>query len=166
MIVVLHCICKMFETPTFIKVNKQPLSWKHFIKVFLRGLKMSHLQVGIQVDFCFVVILIDSQLSWNVLLLLCIVSKLHSWFVILPGNNEDQLNIWISYYWDHRIKKWRLIIAFKDATYSQWQKQCLKNLGFQTQCYRNQYVIMTCSSQLACQLSWLERCTGIPRSAF
>ena len=122
---------------------------------------MSHLQVGIQVDFCFVVILIDSQLSWNVLLSLCIVSKLHSWFVILPGNNEDQLNIWISYYWDHRIKKWRLIIAFKDATYSQWQKQCLKNLGFQTQCYRNQYVIMTCSSQLACQLSWLERFTGI-----
>ena len=93
MIVVLHCICKMFETPTFIKVNKQPLSWKHFIKVFLRGLKMSHLQVGIQVDFCFVVILIDSQLSWNILLLLCIVSKLHSWFVILPGNNEDEMNI-------------------------------------------------------------------------
>ena len=94
MIVVLHCICKMFETPTFIKVNKQPLSWKHFIKVFLRGLKMSHLQVGIQVDFCFVVILIDSQLSWNVLLLLlCIVSKLHSGFEILPGNNEDQLKI-------------------------------------------------------------------------
>ena len=54
---------------------------------------MSHLQVGIQVDFHFVVILIDIQLSWNVLLLLCIVSKLHSWFVILPGNNEDQLNI-------------------------------------------------------------------------
>ena len=51
---------------------------------------MSHLQVGIQVVFCFVVILIDSQLSWNVLLLLCIVSKLYSWFVILPGNNEDQ----------------------------------------------------------------------------
>ena len=44
----------------------------------------------IQVDFCFVVILIDSQLSWNVLLLLCIVSKLHSGFVILPGNNEDE----------------------------------------------------------------------------
>ena len=55
---------------------------------------MSHLQVGIQVDFCFVVILIDSQLSWNVLLLLlCIVSKLHSGFEILPGNNEDQLKI-------------------------------------------------------------------------
>ena len=54
---------------------------------------MSHLQVGIQVDFSFVVILIDSQVSWKVLLLLCIVSKLHSWFVILPGNNEDQLNI-------------------------------------------------------------------------
>ena len=54
---------------------------------------MSHLQVGIQVDLRFVVILIDSQLSWNVLLMLCIVSKLHSWFVILPGNNEDQLNI-------------------------------------------------------------------------
>ena len=65
MIVVLHCICKMFETPTVIKVNEQPLSWKHFIKVFLRGLKMSHLQVGIQVDFCFVVILIDGQLSWK-----------------------------------------------------------------------------------------------------
>ena len=54
---------------------------------------MSHLQVGIQVDFRFVVILIDSQVSWNVLLSLCIVSKLHSWFVILPGNNEDQLKI-------------------------------------------------------------------------
>ena len=40
-----------------------------------------------------VVILIDSQLSWNVLLLLCIVSKLHSWFVILPGNNEDEMNV-------------------------------------------------------------------------
>ena len=53
---------------------------------------MSHLQVGIQVDFCFVVILIDSQVSWNVLLLLCIVSKLH-WFVILPGNNEDEMKI-------------------------------------------------------------------------
>ena len=79
---------------------------------------MSHLQVGIQVDFCFVVILIDSQLSWNALLLLCIVSKLHSWFVMLPGNNEGELNIWISYYWDHIIKKWRLIITFKDATFS------------------------------------------------
>ena len=88
MIVVIHCICKMFETPTFIKVNKQPLRKQ----VFLRGLKMSHLQVGIQVDFCFVVILIDSQLSCNVLLLLCIVSKLH-WFVILPGNNEGELKI-------------------------------------------------------------------------
>ena len=55
---------------------------------------MSHLQVkGIQVEFHFTVILIDSQLSWNALLLLCIVSKLHSWFVILPGNNEDQLKI-------------------------------------------------------------------------
>ena len=54
---------------------------------------MSHLQVGIQVDFRFVVILIDSQLSWNVLLLLCMVSKLHSWFVIFPGNNEDELKI-------------------------------------------------------------------------
>ena len=55
---------------------------------------MSHLQVGIQVDFRFVVILIDSQLSWNVLLLLCIVmiSRLH-WFVILPGNNEEELKI-------------------------------------------------------------------------
>ena len=53
---------------------------------------MSHLQVGIQVDFRFVVILIDSQLSWNVLLSLCIVSKLH-WFVILVGSNEDEMNI-------------------------------------------------------------------------
>ena len=119
---------------------------------------MSHLQVGIQVDFRFVVILIDSQLSWNVLLLLCIVSKLHSWFVILPGNNEDQLNIWISYYWDHRIKKWRLIIAFKDATYSVTktvsEKFRLPDTVLQEPICNN--------DQLACQLSWLERCTGIP----
>ena len=54
---------------------------------------MSLLQVGIRVDFRFVVILIDSQLSWNVLLFLCIVSKLHSGFEILPRNNEDHLNI-------------------------------------------------------------------------
>ena len=30
MIVVLHCSCKMFETPTFIKVNKQPLKKHRF----------------------------------------------------------------------------------------------------------------------------------------
>ena len=74
----------MFETPTFIKVNS------------LSG-GSNVTSVGctnvIQVDFRFVVILIDSQLSWNVLLLLCIVSKLHSWFLILPGNNEDEMNI-------------------------------------------------------------------------
>ena len=90
MVVVLHCSCKMFETPTFIKVNSLSgnigfLEWAHVTSVGCTNV--------IQVDFCFVVILIDSQLSWNVLLSLCIVSKLHSWFVILPGNNEDQLNI-------------------------------------------------------------------------
>ena len=67
----------------------------------------------IQVDFRFVVILIDSQLSWNVLLLLCIVSKLHSWFVILPGNNE-YLNFILLGPQNKEMK----IITFKDAPFA------------------------------------------------
>ena len=107
----------MFETPIFRKVN----SLSRNIRVgFVEGAQ-NVTSVGWnsgRFSFC-------SNFDWQsaflecfVIVALCIVSKLHSWFVILPGNNEDQLNIWISYYWDHRIKKWRLIIAFKDATYS------------------------------------------------
>ena len=90
MIVVLHCSCKMFETPTFIKENS--LSGNIGFLEEAQNVTSVGCTNVIQVDFCFVVILIDSQLSWNVLLLLCIVSKLH-WFVILPGNNEDEVNI-------------------------------------------------------------------------
>ena len=102
-------------------------------------------------------------------LCLCIVNKLHC-CVILPGNNEGEMNIWISYYWNHAQNKEMKIIAFKDATYAVAKTMQKIVLGFQTQriLIRNQYnyVIMT-SPQLACQLSkWLEHCTGIPRSVF
>ena len=50
-------------------------------------------------------------------LCLCIVNKLHC-CVILPGNNEGEINIWISYYWNHEQNKEMKIITFKDATYA------------------------------------------------
>ena len=105
----------MFETPIFRKVNSLSRNiWVGFVEgaqnVTSAGWNSGWFSFCSNFDWW-------STNSWNVLLLLCIVSRLH-WFVILPGINEDQLNIWISYYWDHRMKKWRLIVAFKDATYS------------------------------------------------